>query len=135
MKCYKSKSFRQTIHDYNVAGLLSIPTKKKSVKILNCKIKEVLQMKMDAAPKLARSSVLNTALKALDKSQLTKQQLYQAVGWKTLTTPLNSHWPGYYYALRREGCSTTLKDQKLWFHLGDFDESVTVPKMFRRREV
>lgn len=115
-KAYKSSSFRNDIHKYNIEGMLSIPTAKQHCKILSGRISELLENKFKTAPSLVKSKIVSSGLKTLEKKTLTKQELYKAVGWSLGKTPINAHWAGYYYALRREGIDTTYVNSVLYFH-------------------
>lgn len=118
-KAYKSSNFREAVHDFNITGMNSIPSAKKHYKVLSSRLEELVQQKKDSAPTLAKSKVVQTLLKALDSSTLTKKELYKTIDWSTGTKPLNNYWAGYYYALRREGVLTTVNNGRLLFHTSE----------------
>jgi glycosyltransferase involved in cell wall biosynthesis len=119
-KAYKSKSFREKIHEYNTKGMQAIPSAKKHYTVLSQKLSQLVQVKQEQAPTLAKSRVLQQALSSLEKQTLTKQELFKAIGWSTGKNPVNAHWAGYYYALRREGVQITVKNGTTYYHLGTF---------------
>jgi glycosyltransferase involved in cell wall biosynthesis len=122
-KAMVDKGFRQKLHRYNIEKTKAIPSARLARKTLRDRISELVQKKMDTAPTLERSEIVKTALKAIGKRPLTKRELYKAVGWTVSTTPLNSHWARYYYALRREGVETTVNGHVTYYHIGSLDTS------------
>jgi len=115
-RAYKSKSFRAEVHQYNLEGMKRIPNVTQHEEALAKRIDTLMISKYERAPRADRSRVVSTALEALAKKTLTKRELYAAVGWLVLKNPLNAHWAGYYYALRREGVRTSFIDGTLYFH-------------------
>jgi len=113
---YQVGKVRRIFHEFNVTGMDSHPNRAKHYSLLSARLQDELGKKMAKAPKLAKSRVVADALKALDEGSLTKRELYKAIGWSTGKNPLNAHWSGYYYALRREGVRTSLVDGQLYFH-------------------
>jgi glycosyltransferase involved in cell wall biosynthesis len=127
-KAYTSKAFRKEIHQFNITGMESIPNAKQHYKILSQRIEELLDIKCKSAPSLKKSEIVKKGLKALEKSTLSKRDLYKALGWGVPKNPLNAHWAGYYYAFRREGVKTTTVNNELYFHMTANPVLETKPK-------
>jgi glycosyltransferase involved in cell wall biosynthesis len=114
VKAYKSKTYREEMHGHNLDGVNSL-LKNAPEKVLSEKINEYFSVKKQQGP--VKSRVLSDALRALEKTALTKKQLFQAVGWNVAKNPVNAHWAGYYYALRRENVNISLVNGIQYFHL------------------
>jgi len=125
-KVWKSQAFRDKINRVNLEGLSRLPNKAQYKRMLTERLNEELQARLDKCA--GRSEKVAMVMKKLERGALTKQQVYEAMGWKSTGSILNRFWGNYYYTLRKLGVRATYKDGKVWFHVGDLNVKEEQPR-------
>lgn len=113
-KVWSDVTYRKKLQAYNRKGLEAITDASKYQAQLKTRLASVFQARMDRTS--TKSPKLQAVLKALSKKALTKNEVYEVMGWKATGKPVNSFWGDYYYGLRKLGVRTAVVGSRLYFY-------------------
>ena len=115
-KVWSDKEYRDRLLAYTKKGLSSIPDAEHYREAITTRLGTVFQNRLDRTS--AKSPKLQAVLKALDKKALTKNEVYEVMGWKSTGAPINTFWGDYYYGLRKLGVNVgrSKQDGRLYFY-------------------
>ena len=114
VRFYDDPVYRKKLLAYTAQGLSKITSAKDYRAALKSRLRGILEQRLDRTS--AKSPKLAAVVKALSKKAMTKNEVYEVMGWKSTGAPINTFWGDYYYGLRKLGVQTIKIKGRLYFY-------------------